>query len=485
MKAQKSYVVVQLILSVTFLFCFATSYHIMIKNSSNDSEYSNGNSDSNKSDESYRLPNETLPLHYSIKIETNIHLSNDTDPAKFRFSGQETIRLQATDEVRNQIVLHADRLNIGESILTTTDSTLTVIKWENEEKPWQIDDVKQFLIFTIAADETLVKGQEYFLTINFDGVLETNNEGFYRSSYENEHGELVWLATTQYAPTFARRTFPCYDEPGIRATMQLEINHHVSLNVASNTPFQSTESLSDDRVLTTFQKTPKMQTYLLAFLISDFKSVSKQVEGLIPQTVYARTSAIKNRQCDFALDAGINTITALESYLNTSYSLPKLDQVALPDFGNNAMENWGLVNYREERLLYSETTTSLDSKFRIASVISHELGHQYFGNLVSIGWWKYVWMKEGFATFCEYFITNEVYPEFQALDMMIIEALQFTLRVDALETTRPMTKDGQSPTEISALYDDIAYKKCKWSIFVSYNCRTHLFYILNFSWECN
>lgn len=455
-----SYVVLQVILSVTFLFCFSSSYHSTIINSSNITNNSSGNSI--RTAESYRLPNGTHPLHYDIKIVTNIHLSNDTDPAKFKFNGNEIIRLLVIEDNLNEIVLHSHRLQITNCVLKTQDGT--IIEWENSEQPWSYEEEKQFLTFTIATTSSLVKDEEYYIEIEFNGDLEANNEGFYRSSYINEEGVTVWLGTTQFAPTFARRAFPCYDEPGIRATMQLTIEHDKSFTAVSNTPTQDTQAIGANRVNTMFQVTPKMQTYLLAFLISDFKSVSKQVEGLIPQKVYARSSAISSRQCDFALDAGINTITALEQYLNTSYPLKKLDQVALPDFGNSAMENWGLVNYREERLLYDSKITSLDSKFRIASVIGHELGHQYFGNLVSIAWWEYLWMKEGFATFCEYFITNEVYPELRPLDMMIIEAVQFTLRVDGLETTRAMTKDGQTPTEISALYDDIAYKKCKFTV---------------------
>lgn len=334
MKALKSYVVLRSVISVTFLFCYSAAYHSAINDSNN-----NSGSNDIEPKESYRLPNGTLPLHYNLTITTNIHLDSDTDPAKFKFNGKEIIHLLATEDVNNEIVLHSHRLEIVECTLMTTSSS--VIKWENETRPWVYDEVKQFLIFTIAADEQLVQGDEYYLEINFEGNLEDNNEGFYRSSYVNEDGKTVWLGTTQFAPTFARRAFPCYDEPGIRATMQLEINHHKSMDVVSNMPIAHSQHIDEDRIVTVFEPTPQMQTYLLAFLISNFKSVSKQVGDLTPQAVYARASAIQSRQCDFALDAGINTIAALEKYLNVSYPLPKLDQVALPDFGNSAMENFG------------------------------------------------------------------------------------------------------------------------------------------------
>lgn len=217
----------------------------------------------------------------------------------------------------------------------------------------------------------------------------------------------------------------------------------------------------EERINTVFDQSESMQTYLLAFVVSDFKYTGKLVEGLIPQRVFARPQAIDNFDGDFGLDAGIKILNDLELYLNTSYTLPKMDQISIPDFAAGAMENWGLVTYREELLLYNPKTTALNSKHRIATIISHEYAHQFFGNLVSPEWWSYLWLNEGFATLYEYTTTAAVYPEFRSIDFMIRDAVQSSLLTDALDTTRAMTADAQSPDEISDLFDDIAYEKCE------------------------
>lgn len=138
------------------------------------------------------------------------------------------------------------------------------------------------------------------------------------------------------------------------------------------------------------------------------------------------------------------------------------------------MENWGLVTYREELLLYNPETTSINSKHRIATIVSHELAHQFFGNLVSPDWWNYIWLNEGFATLYEYHTTNAVYPEFRSIDFMIRDAVQYSMVTDALDTTRAMTTDAQSPAQISSLFDDIAYEKCKSWIFNHYCQKSYL-----------
>lgn len=204
-----------------------------------------------------------------------------------------------------------------------------------------------------------------------------------------------------------------------------------------------------------------MQTYLLAFIVSDFSFTSKTVEGYTPQRLFARPQAIRHFEGDFGLDTGIKVLTDLEHYLNVPYSLPKMDQVSIPDFAAGAMENWGLVTYREEVLLYNPQRTALSGKHQIATIIAHEYAHQFFGDLVSPEWWSYLWLNEGFATLYEYTTIAAVYPEFSSIDFMIRDAVQYSLVTDALDTTRAMTTDAQSPAQISDLFDDIAYEKCK------------------------
>lgn len=409
----------------------------------------------NEEPQGYRLPTVTLPVSYRIELRTDIHLP-ELPEEKFKFQGTVTIQLRAIVNTRS-ITLHERQLTILDAKLTG----------EGPEISWTKDDIthdteKEFLILTLPDGQgDLIANTAYTLVINYEGTLREDNGGFYRSYYENENGDVVFLATTQFESTNARHAFPCYDEPGIRAPMTLLIDHHKSYSAISNQPI-ATENVADvDRLITEFEPTPPVQTYLLAFVVSDFSYVAKEVKDLVPQKVYARPAAIENDEADYAVDAGIKILTDLEQYLETPFSLSKMDQVAIPDFAPGAMENWGLVTYKEEYLL-SDKEASLVSKHKIATIIAHEYGHQFFGNHVSPEWWSFLWLNEGFATLYEYTTTSRVFPEFQSIDFMIRDSVQYSLVSDGLESTRAMTSYAESPGGISALFDDIAYEKCNY-----------------------
>jgi aminopeptidase N len=219
-------------------------------------------------------------------------------------------------------------------------------------------DLKKEVDFLIVkCPEKLTVNQEYILEIDYNGTLRTDNNGFYRSSYKNEDGKTVFLATTQFEQTDSRHGFPCYDEPGIRAEFGLTIRHHKSYNAVSNMPVQ--EATQDgDYYKTKFQDTPRMQAFIMAFVISDFEYIANETFRP-PQKVYARPESIRKGEAQFALDNGIRAIAILEKELGVKYAEPKLDQIGIPDYIWGAMENWGnLYNFLcLKRNLFSKNTS--------------------------------------------------------------------------------------------------------------------------------
>lgn len=224
-----------------------------------------------------------------------------------------------------------------------------------------------------------------------------------------------------------------------------------------------------------------MQTYLLAWVISDFFFV--QIHASTPQRVFASPEDIAAGYADFSVRAGVNVLNHLNNYFDQNYShyIPKVDQIAIPDFEAGAMENWGLITYAEPYLLFDESEDTWEDKHDIVSTIVHEYVHQFFGNLVSPVWWDYLWLNEGFATLYEYLALAEVYPEFDAEELFVSWILQDALEVDGYGLTRPMTFYVEDPDDIEELFDIIAYDKCKVFFVKIFSLQKLKFY----SWKCS
>lgn len=406
----------------------------------------------------YRLPANTRPTRYEVKIRTDIHLPED-DPEKFKFSGKVTIYLRALEETRN-ITLHARQLTNLKGELWA-EGEEDPIELENDGVPDEDKD-RDFIIFHILDEDTkLSPDVEYKLIIDYQGVLRTDNQGFYRSFYTTETGATRWIATTQFESTDSRHGFPCYDEPSIRAQFQINIDHDKSYRAISNMPVKEVtpDPINENRVTTSFENSVRTHPSILAFVISDFKYIGKQVENETPQRVFARAQAIDSGVGDFGLDAGVALLRQLENYFEVPYEVGKLDQISIPDFSAGAMENWGLVTYREELFLYDPKTSALSLRDKVATIVAHEYAHMYFGNLVSIEWWSYAWLKEGFATYFEYMATAAVYPELRDDDYFVIKAQHTAFASDALESSRPMTYHVEDPVSIAANFDFVIYSK--------------------------
>lgn len=345
----------------------------------------------------YRLPNNTIPIHYDVDIFTRVHLKEAA------FNGTVRIRIKLLEYTKT-IVLHARQLAIESAMIIDGFRIVKCIA------DYPLENPTEFLILRTSGSQYLTKGKEVIVEIKYKGNLTEDNKGFFRSSYEAADGTEKWLALTQFESTNARHAFPCYDEPAKRATFTFSFTHGKSYNVISNTkPIGDPVPINNtDLVKTTFTPTPSMSTYITAFIISDLVHNETTFRGL-KQRVYSRPNTTHLRQ--LALNAAPLVIETLDEYFEIKFKTMlqerKLDHVAAPGF-YHAMENWGSIIYNEDLLLYENDKPNIETETLIVNIISHEDVHQWFGDYVSIEWWTYVWLKESFAQYYSYIAMDKV-----------------------------------------------------------------------------
>ncbi|PRD28130.1 UNVERIFIED_CONTAM: Erap1 [Trichonephila clavipes] len=398
-----------------------------------------------------RLPPFIVPVHYSLFMHPNL--------VTFENTGSVNITFRVTMQT-NFIVLHAKELNLSRVlVLEGEEIEIPVIKRLEYPKHEQL---------YIEVFGTLKPYQDYILWIDFKKHLREKLEGFYISSYKTADGQKRYLATTHFQPTLARAAFPCFDEPAMKATFQLTVVHEDGYNAYFNSEVSQTEPYGNGLTITVFDKTLKMSTYLVAFVVCDFKALQKTNPDGVSVRVLVPPEQLN--QAQYALDTAVNVLHFFQQFFNISYPLPKLDMIAIPDFGPGAMENWGLVTYRMTTVLYNPMETSSESKEHVATVIAHELAHQWFGNLVTMQWWSDLWLNEGFASFVEYLGTNHVEPGWRMMDQFIVSTSQDAMSLDGLESSHPVMTDVDNPEEIDAIFDFISYKKVTLLLIYNFNC---------------
>lgn len=310
--------------------------------------------------------------------------------------------------------------------------------------------------------DVVPKGSKAQLEIKFTGHLNDKMAGFYRSTYKKEDGTEGILATSQMEPTDARRAFPCFDEPALKATYTVTLIADKNLtclsnmDVASETDVQSTISGSTRKAVK-FNKSPLMSTYLVAFIVGELNYVETNAFR-VPVRVYAPPGQdIEHGR--FSLDLAAKTLAFYEKVFGIEFPLPKMDQVAIPDFAQGAMENWGLVTYRVVDLLLDEKASGAATKERVAEVVQHELAHQWFGNLVTMDWWEGLWLNEGFATWASWYSCNAFYPEWNVWQTFVTDTLQGALSLDSLRSSHPIEVPVKRADEINQIFDAISYSK--------------------------
>jgi len=359
----------------------------------------------------------------------------------FDFAGKETVNIKVT-EPTNTISVNSLEIEIHSASVTLSGEkkVATSIK---------LDEKTETALFTFA--ETIPVG-EFTLEVIFTGKLNDNLAGFYRS--KNVIGDQTqWLATTQFEPADARKAFPCWDEPAVKATFTIVITAPKDMTVLSNMPAANTTVEGDNQTVE-FQATPIVSTYLIAVCVGYFEYVENAEKNY-----RVWTTPGKKEMGRFALDCGVKILDYFAEYYGIPYPLPKTDMIAIPDFAAGAMENWGLITYRETALLCDEKTSSVASKSRIAYVVAHELAHQWFGNLVTMEWWKELWLNEGFASFVGTQAVAHFFPEWEVWKQFITDYIFRAFKADALRNSHPIEVDVNEARKIDEIFDEISYSK--------------------------
>ncbi|XP_074889065.1 glutamyl aminopeptidase isoform X2 [Buteo buteo] len=401
-----------------------------------------------KNDESgdwrhFRLPTYVKPVHYDLEMKPEM----ETDI----YTGTVSISI-ALEKSTSYLWLHLRETKITEMpTLRKSSGQQIALNDCFGYKP------QEYIVMKAEAELSVTdESDPYILTLKFQGWLNGSLVGFYRTTY-TENGQIKSIAATDHEPTDARKSFPCFDEPNKKATYNISIVHQDAYQALSNMPVQKTVQLGSGWTRTIFEKSVPMSTYLVCFAVHQFQWTERISASGKPLRVYAQPLQI--RTAEYAANVTKIVFDFFEEYFNLSYSLPKLDKIAIPDFGTGAMENWGLITYRETNLLYDPNESATSNKQRVAAVVAHELVHQWFGNIVTMDWWDDLWLNEGFASYFEFLGVNAAEPDWQMLEQVLIDDVLPVMKDDSLLSSHPIVVNVSSPAEITSVFDGISYSK--------------------------
>ncbi|XP_040825059.1 aminopeptidase N-like isoform X2 [Ochotona curzoniae] len=405
----------------------------------------------------YRLPRTLIPDSYNVVLRPYL---TPNDQNFYIFTGNSTVRFTC-QQATNVIIIHSKKLNY-----TTFQGHHVVLRGVGGSQPPAIDrtelvELTEYLVVHLQG--SLTAGSQYEMDTVFQGELADDLAGFYRSEYTEGNIRKV-VATTQMQAADARKSFPCFDEPAMKATFNITLIHPANHTALSNMPPKSSTPLPGDPSwnVTEYETTPRMSTYLLAYIVSEFTSIENYTPNNVQIRIWARPAAIDEGHGEYALNVTGPILEFFAQHYSTPYPLPKSDQIALPDFNAGAMENWGLVTYRENALLYDPVSSSIGNKERVVTVVAHELAHQWFGNLVTVDWWNDLWLNEGFASYVEYLGADYAEPTWNLRDLIVLNDLHYVMAVDALASSHPLSSPADevmTPAQISELFDSITYNK--------------------------
>ncbi len=378
-----------------------------------------------------RLPTDVTPQHYSLTLEPNLKSAT--------FTGKEEIDVVLA-QPSTSITLNAAQITFEIVTITANGKTQTANVTEDEPDQQATFHVSNALPAGAAT-----------IHIQYSGILNDQLRGFYLSKTARRN-----YAVTQFEPTDARRAFPSFDEPAMKATFSVAL-----IVNKGDTAISNTNVISDQpgpvagKHTIRFATTPKMSTYLVAFLVGDFQCISGESDGV---PIRACATPDKVQMGNYALHAAEFFLHYYDNYFGIKYPMPKLDMIAIPDFEAGAMENFGAITYRETDFLVNEKTASINNKKLVAVDVAHEMAHQWFGDMVTMSWWNNLWLNEGFATWMESKAVAAWHPDWDIPQDEAL-ALDNVLNYDAGKVTRAIRANADTPAEINEMFDRITYQK--------------------------
>jgi len=389
------------------------------------------------SEADYRLPRSVIPSHYELVLTPDL-----VDAA---FGGHAVIDVDVLETV-SEIVFNTAELTLHSAVLSNEDG-------ERLEATAETDEDAERTTLTLP---TPVEPGLWKLEISFDGILNDDLRGFYRSVYTDPDGNEKTIATTQFEATEARRAFPCWDEPDLKATFGVTLVVDDGLTAISNGAEIGREPAGDGKVVVRFDDTMKMSTYLVAFIVGELDVTDTvDVDGIPLRIAFPPGKA---HLTDFALDIAAHSLRYYAKYYDIPYPGGKMDKIAIPDFAWGAMENLGAVTYRETALLVDVHKATQNEMMRVAEVIAHEIAHMWFGDLVTMKWWNGIWLNEAFATFASMKCVDAYRPDWKVWLTFSGDRVH-SMETDALAATRPIEFPVASPEEANAMFDSLTYEK--------------------------
>ncbi|OCU02223.1 aminopeptidase Q [Xenopus laevis] len=436
-----------------------------------------------------RLPHNLVPLHYDLELWPRMQAD---DEGNYPFSGQVNITISCVEDT-DVLLLHSVQLNFSyvglrllgnKSILDQNmehskleaidTSTLQGGKaYKHLQDPaynihggnisinsvWTFED-NSYMVLELS--EELAAGNLYFLELNYTGFIRQNS-ALYITHYKDFNIDKAVVASL-LEPEYARAVYPCFDEPALKATFNIRLVHNSSYVALSNMPAVAVSEREDEDgtvwTVTTFNTTPKMSTYITAFVVCDFDYVNITERGNEIR-IWARKELVQKGFASLALSIAGPLLSYMEDLFNVSYPLQKTDFVALPDLDVEAMENWGLITFIEGALIYDPKQKCSYSKFRTSLIVSHEIAHQWFGNLVTMKWWTDLWLNEGFASYVEYFGVTFLDSKLKLDELFTMHNLQpiFERDVGAHAKTVSLKEEELYEADSSIMFNEFTYDK--------------------------